>query len=394
MYTCWQHWTLRWTWAFISSLNETLIFDLVRCPCRPSLEHQTWFIMSSDSCNPPPPSYELSQQGHDRKIVEKKLQELLLSKIPIHNVEEELEEDDSKDSKEPEEQKQKQPLSLFQGPVQPLHIQRRTLRGARPLPPSPADAQYSRSKPVAIYPIGPLKEEPEHYQELLSPPPPFTAVGPSLEGPPYEYSMYRASGSASQPPPNRTSFNPPPIRRAQHRPSSSYSPAEPPVETSYRRISHGSYLEPSSSKHPMPTPPGKSSNARLNFNPSIAYATSSSSMYDPWEHASDSTAVNAASLYSSAVSSYLHPASAVNPGPRPSHIGAKNRFSTPPRPSASYESLTPASSPGSPALQFHSPYVHAYSASQQSLPRYVQSKSNQTGHVRWASEADFKDKYP
>ncbi|KAG2348936.1 hypothetical protein BDR05DRAFT_391683 [Suillus weaverae] len=257
--------------------------------------------MSSDSCNPPPPSYELSQQGHDRKIVEKKFQELLLSKIPIHDVEEERDEDDIKDSKEPEEQKQKQPLSLFQTSVQPLHIQKRTLRGARPLPPSPADAQYSRSKPAAIHPVGPLKEEPEDqdYQEVLSPPPPFTVVGPSLEGPPYEYSMYRASGSALQPPPNPTSFNPPPVRRGQQRPSSSYSPAEPRTEISRRRISHGSYLEFPSSKHLAP--PGKSSNARLNFNPSIAYATSSNAMYDPWENASDSTAVNPASLYSYAI---------------------------------------------------------------------------------------------
>jgi hypothetical protein len=350
--------------------------------------------MSSDSCNLPPPSYELSQQGHDRKIVEKNFPELLLSKILLHNVEEEHDEDDSKDSKEPEEQKQEQPLSLFQTPVQPLHIQKRTLRGPRPLPPSPADAQYSRSKPVVIHPIDTLKEEPEQYQELPSPPPPFTAVGPSLEGSPYEYSMYRASVSTSQPPPNSTSSNPPPVRRGQHRPSSSYSPAEPRAETSYRRISHGAYIEPSSSKHLTSIPPGKSSNARLNFNPSVAYATSSSAMYDPWEHASDTTAINATSLYSSAVSTYLHPASAVNPGPRPSYVGAKNRFSTPPRPSASYESLTPASNPGSPALQFHSPYIPAYSASHQSLPRYSQSKSNQTGHIRWASEVDFKHKYP
>ncbi|KAG1755665.1 hypothetical protein EDB19DRAFT_1662398 [Suillus lakei] len=300
--------------------QRTLIFDFVRCPCHPSLEHQTWFIMSSDSCNPPPPSYELSQQGHDRKIVEKKLQELLLSKIPIHDVEEERDEDDSKDSKEPEQQNQKQPLSSFQTTVQPLHIQKRIPRGARPLPPNPADAQYPRSKPADIHLIGPLKEEPEHqdYQVALSPPPPFTPVGPSLEGPPYEYSMYRASGTAAQFPPNRTSFNPPPVRRGQHRPSSSYSPAEPRAETSYRRISHGAFLEPSSSKHS--TPAGKSFNTRLDFNPSIAYETSSNVMYDPWEHTSNSTAVNATSLYSSAVSSYLHPGSAVNPSPRSSYM--------------------------------------------------------------------------
>ncbi|KAG2141726.1 uncharacterized protein EDB93DRAFT_620507 [Suillus bovinus] len=344
--------------------------------------------MSSDSCHPPPPSYELSQQGHDQKIIEKNLQELLLSKIPIHDIEEERDENDSKDSKDSEEQKQKQPSGLFQTPVQPLHIQKRTPRGARPLPPSPADAQYSRSKPAAIHPIGPLKEELEHqeYHEVFSPPPPFTAVGPSLEGPPYEYSMYHASGSAPQPTPDRTSFNPPSVRYGQHRPSSSYSSAEPRAETFHRRISHGSCLEPNS-KHS--TLPGKSSDTRLNFNPSIAYATSSNAMYDLWEHASDSTAVNAASLYSSAVSSHLHPGSTVNPGP--SHM---NRFSTPPRPSASYESLTPASSLRSPASQFHSPYVPAYSASQQSLPRYAQFRSNHGGHVRWTSEVDFKDKYP
>ncbi|KAG1754066.1 uncharacterized protein EDB91DRAFT_434472 [Suillus paluster] len=345
----------------------------------------------SDLCDLPPPSYELSQQGHDQKIVEKKLQELLLSKIPIHDVEEEHDGDDSKDSKETETQKEKQPL--FQTLVQPLHIQKRTPRGSRPLPPSPADAQ-SRSKAIAIHPTGPVAEEIE-YQPVLSPPPPFTAVGPSFDGPPYEYSMYHASGSAAPSPlstPNRASFNPPTVRRGQQRPFSSFSPAEPHAETSYRRISHGAYLEPSSSR--TFTPPA----SRLSFDPSIAYATLSNAMYDPWERTSDSTAVDPTSLYSSAVSSYLNPTSAVNQGPRSSYIGAKskNRYSMSPRPSSSVEMLTPGGSPGAPALQFHSPYAPAYSASHQSLPPYARPKSSQGGHVRWAtSESDFmKDIYP
>lgn len=346
--------------------------------------------------SPPPPSYELSQQGHDQKIVEKKLQDLLLSKIPIHDIEEEHDGEDSKDSKETEK---KQPL--FQAPVQPLHIQKRAPRGARPLPPSPADA-HSRSRSTNINLIGPLAEETEHqdHRAIISPPPPFTVVGPSLDGPPYEYLMYHASGSAAPSPfstPNRTSVNPPPVRRGQHRPSSSYSPAEPYAESSYRRVSQGAYLEPSSLKNA--TPPGKSSTAtRLSFNPSIAYTTSSNDMYDPWERISDSTAVNATSLYSSAVSSYLHPASAVNPSPRASYIGVrpKNRYSTPPRPSSSVEVLTPVGSPGQPALQSNSPYIPNYATSHQSLPRYTRPKSSQGGHVRWAtSEAEiFRDIYP
>lgn len=232
----------------------------------------------------PPPSYQLSQQGHDKKITEK-LGELILSKMPLQDVEEETEHDgdDSKDSKEPDKQH-----SFFQAPVQPLRIQKRTPRGARPLPPSPADAQ-SCSRPAAITP---LKEEPElQDQVILSPPPPFTAVGPSLDGPPYEQSMHHSRGSAapsSLSTPNHTSFHSSPVYRAQQRPSSSYSPAQPHTD-SYRRISHNPYFERSSSS----SSENISTVNRVKFNPSIAYGTSS----DLWERPFNSTSVNAASLY-------------------------------------------------------------------------------------------------
>jgi hypothetical protein len=238
-----------------------------------------------------PPSYELSQQGHDKKIIEKLQEFILSSKLPVQDIEEEHDRDDSKDSKEPEKQ---QPL--FQTPVQPLRIQKRAPRGARPLPPSPADVQ-SRSRPAAITPIPPLREEAEFQEHhvVVSPPPPFAVVGPSLDGPPYEASMHHANVSAASSSfsnPNRTSFNPSPVRRGQQRPSSSYSPAQPHPD-SYRRISHNPYLESSNSSSPQNNP----SVTRLRFDPSVAYGTSSNSMHDLWEHPSASTSVNATSLY-------------------------------------------------------------------------------------------------
>ncbi|OAX43471.1 hypothetical protein K503DRAFT_796273 [Rhizopogon vinicolor AM-OR11-026] len=311
----------------------------------------------------PPPSYELSQQGwHDQKIPEK-LQELILSKIPIQGVEEERDEDDSKDSKEPE----KQP-SLFQTPVQPLRVQKRTPRGARPLPPSPADAQ-SRSKPAASAPPLKEKEALQNHEAVFSPPPPFTVVGPT--------------------PNNRASFNPSPVHSRQQRPSSSlsssssYSSVQPHAD-SYRRISHSPYLEHSSLSPPENSTPA----TRMRFDPSIAYGTSSNTLYDLWERPSHSTSNNAPSLYSSAVSSYLHPASAVNPGSRSSYLGM-NRYPTSPRPSSlSSDTLTSASGPVAPALQYHSPY--------QTLSPSARPRPSQGERVRWAtSEAEFtRDIYP
>lgn len=233
----------------------------------------------------PPPSYQLSQQGNDEKITEK-FKELILSKIPPQDVEEEHDGDDTKDSKEPEK-----PLSLFPDPVQPLRIRKRPPRGARPLPPSPADVQ-SRSRPAVTPPIIPPKGEPDQDQVLLSPPPPFTAVDPSRNVSPYERSMHHASGSAtsSLSVPTPTPMHPYSVRRGQQRPSSSYSPAQSHAD-SYRRISHNPYLETSSSsKNILPV-------TRLKFDPSIAYGTSSNVMRDLMEHPSDSTPVNANLLY-------------------------------------------------------------------------------------------------
>lgn len=238
-----------------------------------------------------PPSYELSQQGHDQKIVGdfEKLQKLILSKVSVQDTEEDCDGDDSKDSKESEKQQ-----SFFQAPVQPLRIQKRTPHGIRPLPPSPADAQ-SRSKPATI--TGPLKEVPElqNYQAVLSPPPPFTVVGPPLDGLPYEHSMRHAGGSAASSSictSSCASSNLSPVRRGQQRPSSSYSSTKPHAD-SYRRNSHNPYLEYPSSGHSK----NSSTSTRLTFDPSIAYGTSSNTKHDLWEHPSDSTSNNATSLY-------------------------------------------------------------------------------------------------
>jgi len=234
----------------------------------------------------PPPSYELSQQGHDQKIAGdfEKLQRLALSKVPVQDIEEDRDGDDSKDSKESEKQQ-----SFYQIPVQPLRIQKRTPHGVRPLPPSPADAQ-SRGKPAAI--TSPLKEAELHnYQAVSSPPPPFTVVTPP-DGLPYEYSMRHASGpaaSSSLSTPSSASSN---VRRGQHRPSSSYSPSKPHADSD-RRISHNPYLEYPNSSHPK----NRSTFTRLTFDPSIAYGTSSNTTHDLWEHPSDSTSNNATSLY-------------------------------------------------------------------------------------------------
>ncbi|KAF9221991.1 hypothetical protein BS17DRAFT_228540 [Gyrodon lividus] len=263
---------------------------------------------------PPPPPYELSLQC-DQKISEE-LQELDLSKKrPIQGEEEHGEWEDSKDSKFLAQK------TLIEVTVQPLRIQKRTaasnntgVRGPRPLPPSPADARLlgpqgrgNRRKFSPILESKAQAAEQDRMEETYSPaPPPFSAIAPSLPGPPNERTILHPSTSASPSPlnsPLQPSFGTSRRRLDNQRPFSAYS-TEPRTETSFRRSSH----TPIQSTSSYTLPRDRGVGMRLAFNPSVAYCNSQA------DDGTETQGMSAAALYSSAVSSHL------NPGSRQSYL--------------------------------------------------------------------------
>ncbi|KAF8845799.1 hypothetical protein BDN67DRAFT_300376 [Paxillus ammoniavirescens] len=261
----------------------------------------------------PPPPYELSLQ-RDQKISEE-LQELELSKKRQTEGEEDSGEwGDNKDSKVLAQK------ALMELTVKPLRIQKRpaashnaAVRGPRPLPKRPADAslcspqgQGNRRSPLLETKA--RETEQDHMAETYSPaPPPFSAIAPPLVGPPYEWSMLHPNTSATPLPLNsllRPSFDA--SRQSHSNQWPTYYPPEPRTDTSFRRTSHASFQSASSS-----TPPrDRNFGMRLAFDPSVAYSNSQA----------ETREMNAAALYSSAVSSHLDPGSAMNPGSRQSYM--------------------------------------------------------------------------
>ncbi|KAH7887717.1 hypothetical protein F5I97DRAFT_882150 [Phlebopus sp. FC_14] len=245
----------------------------------------------SDRYVPPPPPYELSLQ-RDQKISEE-LQLLELSTKPPIEDKDDGECEESKDSKALAQK------AFVEASIQPLRIQKRSgaansngLRGPRPLPPSPADACARNAR----WPQHGPRTSPElHAKDPVSAPPPFTPLGPSLDGPPYEQTFsHRTTSGAPSPLPNLPQSLPDGPRHWHNnrRPQSSWASAE---------------------STPGPAaPPTKSHRMRLAFDPSVAYVNSNT---DQWDAVFERQTVSAASLYSSAVSSHLHPSAAASRNP-------------------------------------------------------------------------------
>lgn len=218
---------------------------------------------------PPPPPYELSLL-RDQKVTEE-AQALEVSKESPFRDEECK---DSKHSKVLADETLKDTHTL---PGIPTRSDSTSLRAPRPLPPSPADIDIRPLRPrrqgVKFKPAVDTKTYPVQNdcgQEPHSPaPPPFSAIGPPLEDPPYLQSVLHPSPSAHFSPshyPSQPSYNTPRRNYDNRRPTFAYSPIEHRAETSFRRCSH----VPSQSSLPQNMNYG----TRLVFDPSVAYSNS------------------------------------------------------------------------------------------------------------------------
>ncbi|KAH7929473.1 hypothetical protein BV22DRAFT_128142 [Leucogyrophana mollusca] len=342
----------------------------------------------SDHYIPPPPTYELSQQGHDQKIPDQfqaSLASLVISKTQISKVEEEEEEECDEGNEAPGSKDSQSKGAL----VQPLRINKRFPSGngaqrlSRPLPPNPADAQtYSRQVSLSNRRTGHFPEDKRHDDYRYRPPP--LASGPS-------YGHY-ASGSVPPSPlssPTRASYDPPPSFYQPSRPPGPYQPTEQAPAFYPRTSLYGSQDSLSAS-----TPSNRNTSTRVYFDPSVAY---SSRLNQRWADVDEPRAVNPASLYSSAVSSHLHPSSAAStgtvPSSRQSYSGTKNRLSTQSR-SSFAENVVLPDRPSSPTSSIQS-YASYPSYPTQPLQTVTYPPRPRSSNGRWAStESDFtKDLY-
>lgn len=184
---------------------------------------------------------------------------------------------------------------------------------SRSLPPHPSQISLPEVAPLRIRPRAPPSnasslsqpapapseneahpyEHEEHSDDETAAPPPFTAVGPSLDGPPFEEVVrltYNPS-NASSPSPEPVTRSPSPQPTIQLLPHERYPlPSEPqqqrlqarPARHTYpvpefppNNMNEGPHRVPSymtSHKH-APTMPVKPAMPRLNFNPSMAYGS-------------------------------------------------------------------------------------------------------------------------
>ena len=244
----------------------------------------------SDPYFPPPPPYQQSLEN-DQKITESLQQAELSKKTPIH--------DDSQhaDWERTKESIALQNKALMEAPERPLHLEKRSplpsgrgLRGPRPLPPRPVHSKPQSAQglePPRLNSIIEVKMHEESAEEHLPPaPPPFTPVGPSLDGPPYQEVADTANVSHSFPLQSGPLHSMSDIPRHNRRPHTSH----PTTETYNSSFSEHNSSSPSQGNMKAPS----RSRARLAFDPSVAY-----SLNDPWNNINESRAANPASLYRS-----------------------------------------------------------------------------------------------
>ncbi|KAH7914331.1 hypothetical protein BJ138DRAFT_1144060 [Hygrophoropsis aurantiaca] len=248
----------------------------------------------SDHYIPPPPTYELSQQGHDQKIPDQLQASFVVPKTPIGKVNEEDDEYGQDHVDNTSASKELQYQAAF---FQPLQIKKRSpsgngaQRSSRPLPPNPAEAHaYNRQVNSSPHGHHYLPEKAQSHNAYHYGAPPFSA------GSPYTHNsvpISPISNSAHAP------FDAPPNFHGGSRPFKPNQRSEQASSFYPRASQFGFQNALSSSTRNPPT--------RVNFDPSVAYANSLSQHS---AHSNEHRAVDPAALYSSAVSSHLHPSSA------------------------------------------------------------------------------------
>ncbi|KAK0468394.1 uncharacterized protein EV420DRAFT_462759 [Desarmillaria tabescens] len=124
-------------------------------------------------------------------------------------------------------------------------------------------------------------------EDYSVPPPPFTAVGPSLEGPPFE--DMDPLGFRPNPPPSRPPSRAPSIPPSQFRPPLPLPNTQPVI-----RVSRA---EPAVSSD--------TGAARLSFNPAVAYNKHKAAQAIPTDCHPPIQSFDAAALYNSSVASHL-----------------------------------------------------------------------------------------
>ncbi|KAF8914667.1 hypothetical protein CPB85DRAFT_524258 [Mucidula mucida] len=128
----------------------------------------------------------------------------------------------------------------------------------------------------------------ENDEDYSVPPPPFSAMGPSLDGPPFEEVEHRTP----QPRPLMT-MRPPSV-------------APVPQQT----LQYDRHHHPRTPPPPPPLSPSPS-HARMNFNPSVAYGKMRNPA--PYPEAHQIQSIDAAAFYNSSVASHLAPATPQRP---------------------------------------------------------------------------------
>lgn len=205
-------------------------------------------------------------------------------------------------------------------------------------------------------------------QDYSVPPPPFTAVGPSLEGPPFE--EMDPLGFRPNPPPSR-----PPSRAPSVPPSQRRAPL--PIPNNTQPTLRVSRVDPAVG---MDT-----GSARLSFNPAVAYNKHKAAQAVPTDYHPPIQSFDAASLYNSSVASHL----TIVPSQRP------QSYVTPPRPPSTGSYMSSHSGSGYKRETWPAPPIPSSRYISPPLARYPHGGSPVDAPVpRWAtSEQQLSDMF-
>jgi hypothetical protein len=142
------------------------------------------------------------------------------------------------------------------------------------------------SPPAGSSHVVPVRRDSDGHDYSV-PPPPFTAVGPSLEGPPFE--EMDPFGFRPNPPPSRPPSRAPSVPPSQLRAPLPIPNAQPMLRVS--RVESAVGLDTGA--------------ARLSFNPAVAYSKHKAAQAVPTDYHPPIQSFDAAALYNSSVASHL-----------------------------------------------------------------------------------------